>query len=451
MNDTFYNLLTARDVDAFDCYTGGEMLTEVKRAEDTDDGKDLICFCNDVRKRGIEAVRSLCIRYPKYEIEGDAIYNMVDSSIISMRNSDINERNSKVIDTFQIDASKQEQIKQDLMNIIMDDSSMDVAIEQAKIQLSLNYPDLFIKIVARETFTYNKHTIYNGTRGTLRNNMMTFNDMKIPLTEIRIPTHRTKLNPFKHPTLFCPKIQPVYAITSYRAQGRTLEENIIIDCRVVSDEMLYVAVSRATRLSQLHFILEDDTHEREEPECILKARATSDLQTGFKVSNASTIFVDDKRLTPEQALRLDTDLSKFGWNDYFDKARIEYNALVVKFKSQRPIWKTLKVHNELKRLATNFACGSLIQSKHWAMAYEYITDHAVFGLITKPELGDVFNETIIDAIDEVVRAQHPKLATIVEEPILEQEPIVAQEIIPTDHAGDFNYLYSLGKPFFKFR
>lgn len=328
---SLFKYKVARDVAAFDTYTGGKTLDVVKRAEESDDGKALIKLCSDVRETGIEAILKYCRKNPQFRVNptDPTICSNVDSTaVISCRNSEVDMFNDGFKKTLRqmsnVDATTK--LEANLKKIVDDEFSSELAKKEAAFKLNYAYVDVDIRIVAKSTFSVKDGVqIYNGTKGTLRNFMITFDgcDFEVALTEIAKPTRVSAKNPFKRPVLKIADVVPLYAITSYRAQGRTMSDGMIyVDCSNLTYEMLYVAVSRARRISQLRFVYDepeyDDQGIRVAGPRILEAyeddaeyvSIPNELKLGFKVSNSSNILaVDNKR----KLANLTRDWTSFDW------------------------------------------------------------------------------------------------------------------------------------------
>ena len=387
-----FNYETARDVPAFDTYTGGKTLDTIRRADDSADGKALIELCSNVRKNGINAIYAHCAANPESRInttrfesesEKDAelrlkkldqlICDDIESvSIISFLNADVDHYNDKFKETlFDLgDKDKSNKLQESLMAIIDDEMSSDLAKKEAKIKLDYAFVGVEVRIIAKATFTTSIDgkpiTIYNGTKGKINNFMILFDgcDVEIPLTKISTPNKVSKNNPFKRPTLKVCEIKPIYAMTSYRAQGRTMSDGLIyVNCSYLTFEMLYVAVSRATRLSQLRFIYEDVAFDESGKNQIAGPRyrkesantyasqfkSTESINLGFKTTNADQLMVRYGEGIKIQNLRY--DWSQFNWHDAISKIDAKFDDETAKFdieyelatsaiqaKMKRPVW-----------------------------------------------------------------------------------------------------------------
>ena len=362
-----FNYETARDVPAFDTYSGGKMLDTVRRADDSEDGKALVQLCADVRKSGISAIYAHCAANPESRIDttpfkegeseqaselrhqsnDDLLTSDTNSvNIISFLNSDVNLYNAKFKKTLLDMSDKPASLKlqEELQSIVDDEFASELAKKEAKLKLAYAYVGVDIRIIATSTISMSycgqAIVIYNGTKGTIKDFRISFDgcDTALPLTKIHTPLQSSKNNPFKRPVLKTCDISPLYAMTSYRAQGRTMSEGLIyVNCSYLTFEMLYVAVSRATRLSQLRFIYSDIIFDgaeqiagpkyREEKVNTYKAafKATDSLNLGFKTTNADQLMVmygDDIKID-----NLYHDWTQFNWieavakiNDEFSKA-----------------------------------------------------------------------------------------------------------------------------------
>lgn len=227
------------------------------------------------------------------ELNGEEQFNLeysTEDTIIARKCAEIDKHNNNVLQKLSCDKAMQSKTHKQLVDELKQEHS-NIEKQLLICKKQWNYPGAKINIVARETFVYEKHTIYNGTKGYVKDFVMYFDNIKIPVACIRTPSHKTKTNPFKRPVLFKPFIQACYAITSYRAQGRTIGDNIInIDCSCIDKEMLYVAITRATKFSQLRFvnfnIMDVLISTSKQYRAYLE---TNKINLGFKVSNAKLI------------------------------------------------------------------------------------------------------------------------------------------------------------------
>ncbi len=309
--------ITARDVPAFDLFSGGKMLTKIMRAENTADGQALVEFCAKVRKDGISAIQDFVKKNPSRRITKITDYDK--QTIISVRNQEINSHNMTALRSF--NNAESESMRKRL-EAELDSTECKATRKCIAQRLKYIAPNVELAIIARETFSYNGVKVFNGTRGTLKDFEMTFNGHQIPLCEVRTPKHKTANNPFMRPIEWIPSIQLMYAITSYRAQGRTMaEKDIVIDCSVISPEMLYVACTRATRLSQLKFILPEEIGKAKRSNMSTRLKKvspipyTDELQTRFgfgRITRSETILVS------KRTIDLAAHLNGFDWMEYAD-------------------------------------------------------------------------------------------------------------------------------------
>lgn len=381
-----FNFQTPREVAAFDIFYATETLEVVKRAEDSDEGRALIKFCEDVRNGGIDAIYRLCNENPEYHIDSTPFYpdekedaakdRLAKNDIASDLNSaNVIARCNSYVDGYNAEFAKKlllvcdteatEALQEELKQIIEDEKSSDNAKEMAELKLKYAYVDADIRVVARSTFSINGAKVFNGTRGVMRNFMIDFDGVSIPLVEEHIPRRKTPLNPFKRPVLRIADVSMIYSSTSYRVQGRTISDGLIyIDCNFYSSEMLYVAVSRARRIDQLRFIYPfkcDVVEEMPEgssdiiefngilvkrtPDAYLPMFSgnsldgyqvidTNSLKLGFKTIDAETIRVGSGGWYKLEYSHLKLDWSDFDWesviaiaDDVYGKAMRAYEKI----------------------------------------------------------------------------------------------------------------------------
>jgi hypothetical protein len=287
-----FDITTDRDVAAFDTFECTKFLDVVKRADDSDDGRALVELCKDVRERGLTAIKEFVSKNPQYKSD-----NASDSdAVISYRNSTVIQNNLEHEVQLYEQCNKEATDKQlESFNAKYEDTATtDLEKEELELKTRFALVDIDIPIIATGTFSRKidgkSVKFYNGTRGTIRNFVVSLNGHEMPYTEIVTPQRKTKTNPFKKPTLTVCPITMMHAITSHRAQGRTISDGtIFIDCDFVSNEMLYVAVSRARRLSQLRFAFSDTPFSlkpRKQPKLI----KVEPVELPFKLPSSKTIL-----------------------------------------------------------------------------------------------------------------------------------------------------------------
>lgn len=332
--DTF-KFFTASEIPAFDTFECSKILTTVKRASDSDDGRALVKFCADVRERGIRAITQFCEKNPEFRIHDTSSisYDERNCAITylnasrSMHNlvlqKSLNQqcnlaKTLKLLEPMQtLIANTKELIEKAATDEILHKLENDLHYKEALAKINFCYVDIDIPVIATATFTRSmfgkSFRVFNGTRGVMRNFMITFegHEPSFPLTEIVEPKRASKLNPFKVKQLRTCAIDFFYGITSYRAQGRTMSEGTIyIDCSHVSKEMLYVACSRARSMDQLRFVYGDiqDLNTKKLKLDISHSRGSmllarvddytlikNDLNLGYRTSESDAILVDDSK------------------------------------------------------------------------------------------------------------------------------------------------------------
>lgn len=438
----FGNIDTPYTTPFFDTYCPSLFLTDIKRVDDSEDGRALAQLCNDVRSIGVKAINDFCAKNPQYLITDNTLIESLrtdDTVSIAFRNADIDSHNNDVLSNNTIDPV----IVAELKAIITDTSSTDIEREAARIKLDYAYPDIDIPITARETFSYGSDTIYNGTIGFVRNFVMKFGDIEIPICEIRTPTKRTRHNPFKRATLFHPKIQCMYSITSYRSQGRTLtNDTIIVDCTVYNPQMLYVAISRAKRLSQLKFYLGDKQRQLKLSKVEMVKIATENIKTSIPVSDSKCIFVE--KGMDHEGSRLYADYTTFNWCSIFDKLHNQYNQKVQKFNEQQSKW--TEIDYAMQAIVVAIAIGienanddnvrstilmdldaiKSIISTYGYTAKHYIAKTGFNGLIPKPDLYELGVNMMRKAIDEHIGIKNENVINTCDYEFV--NPILAQRI-----------------------
>ncbi len=249
-----------RDVDAFDTYTGGKFLDVVRRVDESPDGKALAEFSKNVRENHIQAVFDLCDKHPEHHVypHDACITNDITNTVIAYRNKDVDSYNSSFRETLLSlsNVDKSIALQTELTEII--ENGTEIESEAAAEKMLYAYVDVDIAIVARKTMRYVCNdevvTVYNGSRGVIRNFIIYWDGHKdYPMPFISVSKSK-KTNEDK---LKVANINPLYGITSYRVQGRTITDGLIyIDCKYYTPEMIYVAVSRATKLSQIRFVFD---------------------------------------------------------------------------------------------------------------------------------------------------------------------------------------------------
>lgn len=192
-------------IDAFSCLEGGKILTEIKRTSDP----MLVALSNAVRIDGVETITAF-IDESKPKLYENTL-------VLAMRNADVNFHNAGQTG-----------------DVMVDDVPIDDVLRPVVLRASLNLTPIEGKRV----------TIYNGSAGTIKDGIINF-ESHPDLTFQFDKDHKHLINSLKL----------AYAATSYFVQGRSIADtNIIIDCSCVSREMLYVAITRARKLDQIHFI-----------------------------------------------------------------------------------------------------------------------------------------------------------------------------------------------------
>ncbi len=291
-----------KDVPAFDTYSGGLFLEDIKRVDHTADGKALAEFSNAVRNDSMNAVYQLCSENPSYLVyPGSAeITSDITNTVIAYRNCEVNDYNERFRETLLdlSDRKKSETLQAELTRMI--EHGTETQQEFANAQMPYAYVDVDIAIVARKTMRFvsadgTKMVIYNGDRGIIRNFLIYWDGYKsFPITYASIVESKpTEENPTPQDKIKVANIDPLYAITSYRAQGRTMGDGLIyIDCRYYSCEMLYVAVSRAQRMSQLRFIYDPKElcFERKRKSNNSRCQTKWGKQLGFIPTNQPTLL-----------------------------------------------------------------------------------------------------------------------------------------------------------------
>ena len=350
-----FKYTTARDIPAFDTYEGGLLLDVVRRADDTEDGRALVKLCADVREHGIKAVMDHCDANPSAHVlpndeDMKIIVADVDTTTtISFLNDNVDHYNEQFTDALAERSNKAKtiEIRKSLEAIIKDEFASELAKKEATEKLKYAIADVDIRIIATATIATKTEsgepvTIYNGTKGVINNFMIKFDgyDIEIPLTEISTPTRASKRNPFKRPVLKICAIRAMYGITSYRAQGRTMADGLIyVDCSYLTYEMLYVAVSRATKLSQLRFIYCDTEvdekgnqiggpvyHKEKVNKYKFDCIATDELNFGFKTTNAEILMVN-------QCDNIWYDWTNFDWFAAIDVVNSQYKIQLEAFQA----------------------------------------------------------------------------------------------------------------------
>ena len=366
-----FDYTIARDIPAFDTYSKGRFLDVVKRADSSEDGKALVQLCADVRKNGINAILNHCNKYPECRIDTtykkkhesiDAakkrndnnnkilVDDVDNNTIISFLNDDVDTFNDMFKETLysMSDKTKTNALRAELREVLNNGISSQLAKDEAAIKLRYAFVDTDIRIIAKSTISikgdHETYMVYNGTKGVMRNFKVLFDGCPLPvdLTQIVKPTRKTKRNPFRRHVLKVADVKPLYAITSYRAQGRTMSDGLIyVNCGYLTFEMLYVAVSRARRLSQLRFIYEDFEYDADGVQVAGPQYRTetineyglksidNELKLGFKVSNSSKLMVteNDRNLN-----NLSYDWLNFDWIAFIARVDAKYDAAVESYK-----------------------------------------------------------------------------------------------------------------------
>ena len=311
-----FNYVLDSDVGAFDIFTGGKFLNVVKRADESADGAALVDFSSSVREESFDAVVKLCESDPTYYVEPNSveIASDVTNTVVAYRNEEVDKYNNAFRETLlsMSDRPKSEALQRKL-NSMLESGVESIQIE-VEAKLPYAYVDVDIAVVARKTMRYKGEdgevvTVYNGTRGVIRNFIIEWHGLSnapMPLVET-IQVKPTDDDPVPDDHVKVAAINPLYAITSYRAQGRTMGEGLIyIDCTYYSDEMLYVAVTRAKRLSQLRFIFhkEKENYQRSAYHHSGLVPMKNSRSLGFTATVADTIMTYPDYYSKE-ALTLD--------------------------------------------------------------------------------------------------------------------------------------------------
>jgi hypothetical protein len=396
---TCFGTFTASQ-DAFDSYVGGKMLSEIKRADDTEDGQALIRLSSIARESAANAIKYVSTNYPELCIKSDdvgSIYSNPNCCVVATCTSTLDEHNSEFLKSIQVDAAIQASTKAELDAILESELSSEADLKAANIKLEFNYPGVEIAIVARETFSYAGHKVFNGTQGTCTDFVMKFDGhtVEIPVCEVRKPTTPSKLNPYLKPTLFAPKVQCMYAITSYRVQGKTISDKLVyVDCSYYSNEMMYVAITRATKLSQLRFINVDacmatKAQQAATVEAELKAEGkvrapfyieTDSLKLGFTVSKVSNVKYNhgdpdtlvgraawlsnpDNGVNDLVRRNICSDFSSFDYTSVLESINAAYTKKAKLFHAQKKVWKQADVQAAVRKYTKQNAKYSLESAK----------------------------------------------------------------------------------------